>query len=655
MFLIIHSSLASFPIKLPSDTFLYFDVANIYSLKNTGNYFFDSNPEEYWLDEISKEINNQFANDIEAIIIDKNLGGDGWRRAIYLAGHIRLSNFNHLALNQKPIILTDWRQLNIEDKTLKNLSIKDFFQTEGFYFRKYEELFSFGKNITGETTCLIQDTLSNFKSGNPQNIKVIQTDSFHQATNEWGALRLACNFGISLADLTFSYPKHLYFKSLLKNLDETPKPFNSNMHGMFKEILLIDDNAKNGWEQVLSKIFNSNIHSHSKNEETHATINANPAKLKSYDLILLDLYLDKSKEDKSESIRLLDLLKRRHPQVPIVVFTASNKAWNLDQVLEHGADAMYIKESPEYFQNQNYSAENFNDFVKTFTDVYNKYKILSPYWNIIEKIILNSNFQNIENSSRKIKDRIKERLLMFYGLLKKGYEQWDYDKATFFYSDYELAFMTLWSLLNEIQEYAYQKSQEAIIVRDSNGNIFSSHPNGTPLTYLNFKYTKHFKWVIDSKAFIEYSYNFKIDPQSLNPSVDPNGFYLLASSQFSPIKKDDRSQTFVLQPNSITKVNYEDILQIQIAGILLLSSAFSSSIKINSYLKDLYKLNVVRNHLYLTHGNDVGGYFAQTEQSKRLSTGYNIKPTVNANGDIEVLMNLVAFLLTKDDSINIQR
>jgi hypothetical protein len=47
---------------------------------------------------------------------------------------------------------------------------------------------------------------------------------------------------------------------------------------------------------------------------------------------------------------------------------------------------------------------------------------------------------------------------MFYGLLKKGYEQSSYDKETFFYSGYKIAFMTLWSTLNDIQAYRYNKT-----------------------------------------------------------------------------------------------------------------------------------------------------------------------------------------------------
>ncbi len=71
---------------------------------------------------------------------------------------------------------------------------------------------------------------------------------------------------------------------------------------------------------------------------------------------------------------------------------------------------------------------------------------------------------------------------MFYGLLKKGHEQRAYDKTTFFYSDYELAFMTLWSTLNEIQAYRYDKTSPPTHIEwklISDGSYYIDYPNVT--------------------------------------------------------------------------------------------------------------------------------------------------------------------------------
>jgi len=169
---------------------------------------------------------------------------------------------------------------------------------------------------------------------------------------------------------------------------------------------------------------------------------------------------------------------------------------------------MYIKESPEYFKDKSYNSDNLNNFIKTMQYVEGKYRVLKPFWIQIQKIMTDTSFLAIDNEIKKNRERIEERLKMFWGLLKKGYEQSSYDKTTFFYSDYELAFMTLWSVFNEIQEASYDKNDFIPIetLLDAKENIVSCQKDGRKIVPL-----KGFNWKIkdQSDVFIKHEFGFR--------------------------------------------------------------------------------------------------------------------------------------------------
>ena len=139
------------------------------------------------------------------------------------------------------------------------------------------------------------------------------------------------------------------------------------------------------------------------------------------------------------------------------IYRIKNKKIELDST------SVIEKLTTEIWSNlKEYSKNNFENFKKTVLTVTQNYKILKPYWLSIDKIINSNEFKNINEKRHggnhtKFKERIKERMEMFYGLLKRGMEQRRYNKEKFHFSDYELAYMTLWSMLNEISELKYDK------------------------------------------------------------------------------------------------------------------------------------------------------------------------------------------------------
>jgi len=641
MYILIHNSKNSFSIDL-SESFKQINVVSIYSSEEENDYLYTNNREEYFLNKVSESLDNSSYSNVKGIIIDKNLGGSGWSRAIGLASHIACTDYTKCKLNNIPIILTDWNDLDLEDQSLKDNVINNIFQAEGFYFRKYEAIFSVKLDkISGLLHYAIDVEVKKLKPVVIEKINISSPyDNRHQTTNEWGAMRLASNFGI-FDLIKFTYPKHLYFKYLSRFINKDHSFPNKSLHNLFSKILLIDDNADCGWIELLENIHNCPVDKRVSSTEVLAWQDTTPEKFDQYDLIYLDLYLEKGKADSSKAISALKFIKENFPHIPVIIFTASDKAWNLDEVLEKGADAMYIKESPIYYRNKEYSEKNFKDFVATVKEVHDKYKILRPYWILISRLISHDSFKAIENFPRKLKDRIEERLRMFYGLLKKGYEQREYDKQTFFYSDYELAFMTLWSVLNEVQEAFYDKMN--ISITHTNGLTYNHHPDPrrTPLS-------KKQKWVLKSsgKIFINNTITFTGCESNGTPKLKNPGRYDLqafSDTATSDLKYDNRNVPYY-SIDSTGSFSINDFiiksLHAQIAYILLNRSSHT-----NSQLINLYKLNEIRNSMYLTHGDSFDSkFFTQTEKAKRTSS------TITPTHDIKDLFDIVSYLLSDEPS-----
>jgi CheY-like chemotaxis protein len=649
MYLLIHNSKITFPVELP-ENFIQINIKEFYSLKDENDFLYRSNEDEFYLNSISESLDNSLYQNVKAVIIDKNIGSLGWTMAIRLAGHVVCSDYLKCAINRVPIIFTDWANIDIEDVTLKDSVINNIFQTTGFYFRKYEDLFSMKlNNLTGVLNYRIEEmTRLRPIDFDQLNIKSVY-DNNHQAANEWGAMRLASNFGV-FELIKFTYPKHLYFKYLSRFINKDHLAPNKSLHNLFSKILLIDDNADCGWIELLKNIhfefddleksFKGEIDKITSADILNVWKNVTPEKFDQYDLIYLDLYLEKGKADSTNAVSALKFIKENNPHIPVIIFTASDKAWNLDEVLEKGADAMYIKESPNYYDNKEYSLKNFKDFVATIKDVHDKYKILRPYWKLISQLISHTSFKSIENFPRKLGDRIEERLRMFYGLLKKGHEQREYDKLTFFYSDYELAFMTLWSILNEIQEAHYDKTY--VSITHTNGVTYNHHPNPKKSPF-----SKKQKWILKSseKTFINNTITFAGSESDGSPKLGNDGrFDLQADSNkaTSDLKIDWNPPYYSIDSEGLFSENNYILksLHAQIAYILLNRRSHE-----NTHLTNLYKLNEIRNSMYLTHGDSFdSNFYTQTEKAKRNSS------KITPSHDIKDLFDLVAYLLSEDPS-----
>lgn len=643
---------------------------------------------------IALEINEMYPiKTFSAICIDsESLSID---LSILLACHIRLESQKG-SHSETPIIIAinNFGNLYLDKKLIDLTYIQNFQHTKGFDFLELSNFIDIEEDEEGEFRFKFEIFLSE-KYGNSKillkdlkGFKVTAdttANDLHSIANQWGAVRLAQNVGYSEHEIEYHFPQTLYFKFLKskykeqtatdKNREEflneiygsqslnriiewtSAPPLNDliDLHGRVNlnkllkrnKILLIDDNADKGWKEVLELIFKCEITV--LESQFDFVENAEHMNFNEFDLFFVDLYLPSRKGDnqldKENTFEIISILRKNLPHIPLIVFTASNKSWTLTEVLERGADGMYVKESPEYAGDADYSRENIKLFLAVVIESLIKYRVLAPYWKEINSLFtLDLDEKEHKNNGiqkkTKFTERKNERLKMFYGLLKRGFEERTFNEQMFHFSDYELAFLTLWSLLNEISEANYDKEDKGNTFElvDGNGKIHQCSP---------IRNNRESNWKLrgTDKYLIEHKYGFENLDEFGKPALLNNSVPKLKSMSFK-IGIERTSNSFDLAVDkSPNRSNVINEIAPQVAFIMLCKQQIPED-KVKVYCSNLYRLNKVRNQLYLTHGEYVNsGFYSFTEQEKRNREDYNLSPAE----DIKDLFELVAFLISGEE------
>lgn len=244
----------------------------------------------------------------------------------------------------------------------------------------------------------------------------------HSLANNWGAYALDIASNAQALPNDADFRKNLYFKyiSAFNNLDKL-KPsaitvvghvnldVTKHINAEGKKILYIDDQAGNGWELVLRKIFKTNlptdfvvINEKINSFENYSGSNKSIIESQEFDLYLVDLRLNGLEEDENlnpemfSGMSVIKKIKSLNQGNQIIVFTASNKVWNLKALLKAGATDYYLKESPEYNFSKGMSKENFDEFINNINGCFERrdLRYLFKKWSVAKKTHTNldSNF-----------------------------------------------------------------------------------------------------------------------------------------------------------------------------------------------------------------------------------------------------------------------
>lgn len=328
------------------------------------------------------------------------------------------------------------------------------------------------------------------------------TLSRHSIANQWGAMKLNEITEVNALPLNSDVMKKrkwLYYKWLLmRNKDFEEKNTISNrtapklsgltivqkpdytINSKGKRILLIDDEEDKGWSKVLKAIFFKDSFDFVKHDKDSSKFLSN-ARLKiaseDWDLILLDLRLKKEDHeldclvDKFTGTQLLREIKDKVEHIEgnngtqVIIFTASNKAWNMRTLLfKEEADGYYIKEAPDYNLGKSFTKENYINFKKQVETALSRDYLR---WFYKEHENLKTFIFNIIKSISDSKEKKYYGTVITY--LNQAYDVLKVNKANeprF----YEYAFLNYFSVLENITKhfYFYDKSSDEDYIERNN-------------------------------------------------------------------------------------------------------------------------------------------------------------------------------------------
>ncbi len=294
-------------------------------------------------------------------------------------------------------------------------------------------------------------SVSDYKKRFLNVIKILPNalEGHHSLANQWGADVLnRILFGTSTQNdvrrsMYFMYTRlqtlsEQELSDIVSKQDRTAKPaLNNTLNITGKRILLIDDEADKGWSDILKKILAGNFFDVIQVSVPDYISISDEARNKietgNFDLILLDLRLNGTKEEDYynpedfSGIKILKEIKKQNKGTQVIIFTASNKAWNMKAVLDAGADGYYIKESPEYIFSRQYSEKNSNALIKSIQECLEKSYLKGIYKKIAS---IKSHIEG-NNSFAEKTEEILASIDVAFDLLAKSYNKNEYRSYSF--------------------------------------------------------------------------------------------------------------------------------------------------------------------------------------------------------------------------------
>ncbi len=224
-----------------------------------------------------------------------------------------------------------------------------------------------------------------------------------------------------------------------------------------KKILIIEDRLDDGWKQVYEEVLRGdglNI------EIIWAQTKGEASDLFSGDLglVILDMRLanDDVTEDSPTGIKLAKNFRAAHPLVPVVVATASNKSWVLQELTDEGIDAYWVKASPEIDLDFSHAAKNVLDFYRKLTSTL-EWSSKTRNWNESLYHVTEVVEQSGDSTNGK---RLKEKAHSFHALMQQSFSPFSREISAGLQQN--LAFLIAYSCMNDLVSWVIYREQTGI-------------------------------------------------------------------------------------------------------------------------------------------------------------------------------------------------
>ena len=362
-----------------------------------------------------------------------------------------------------------------------------------------------------------------------QKLELTSPKDNHTVANEWAIYRWVATIGTGVRDegidiINRNIQQHLYFKYL-----QTIYPITKNELSDIKiekndekspKILYIDDEAEKGWYEIFATLLcdKSNLMDYEclddikklSREEIIAT-SINKIKEKEIDIVILDFRLhnaDFSKEIPIEEVTSMEILKQikeYNKGIQVLIFSATNKIWNLQALERLGADGFIIKEAPENSINPNFTEETIANFKRIMERSIRMIFLKEAY--TITNIIKESLDIKLENKKQNLRSEIILQLDIAFECLKKTSEDNTY---------FNLSYISLFKIIEHINDF----------YTDDSGKFMKIAKKLKPIEHYDSKkdifteYDKDKYPTTKQKIFSIYKYILKGEPKEIYNDID---------------------------------------------------------------------------------------------------------------------------------------
>jgi CheY-like chemotaxis protein len=354
-------------------------------------------------------------------------------------------------------------------------------------------LSGFNLAITNENSFVTENQLITEIEKLKLNVPDNYMDS-HSIANEWAMYRWSNLLGdLSDSDAALQMVKtkvntNLYFK-YLKSLHQTNqvKLLSANQLQIKTDgrILLIDDEANKGWFEIFCNLLvddkENDVQLEYVNDDKFLhkpqidiiNICLNEIKqIQGYpDAVILDLRLHSSDfESKSISeltgFKILKEIKKINPGIQVIIFSATNKNWNLQALLSEGADGFVIKEGIENSSSVNFSYETVTNFIESINTALDR-KFLKDFYKKFDDLKMTllprKNYKIAEHPlPKQFVDEVIKWLEMSYNILDKNLNELNITSA----------FIMLFSVLENISNRVIDVDNPKRINKSSSGESY---------------------------------------------------------------------------------------------------------------------------------------------------------------------------------------
>jgi len=281
----------------------------------------------------------------------------------------------------------------------------------------------------------------------------------HSIANKWGIYRWSLALDGDDDDieknneeiynsLYFRYLTALYPPSKIKqiNKDDLKLPITPNDEAIMPQlnILYIDDEADEGWCELLCQIIydinNIKDFEHIGRELKNMTVDEivnhvmNKITESNINVVILDLRLHSSDFNEANirnitGYKLLEKIKHHNRGIQVLMFSATNKIWNLQALQEKEVDGFVMKEAPENSIDQDFTKDSILQFIELLSKC-SKHTYRRTLWPRHQKLKTRLEYHlRLNNVEEKFANNVLLLLSMFEDALFDNHQDHALDNA----------------------------------------------------------------------------------------------------------------------------------------------------------------------------------------------------------------------------------